>query len=182
MIAVSPEVRGSSQVLANGLNWATRILGESEDYLAIRQWPLAEGAMFTEQDVRGNGKVCVIGQTIVNNLFPDGDPVGKTIRMRNLPFKVLGRARPKGFSLQGVDQDDMVMIPYTSAMKRFSRQTYLPHINVQADSADRMLGRRGGHRRAPARPPSHSPRGATTTSPCATSRRSPTPPTRPTGR
>ena len=138
VIAVSPEIRGNSQVLANGLNWATRILGESEDYLAIRQWRLSEGGMFTDQDVRGNGKVCVIGQTIVNNLFPDGDPVGKTIRLRNLPFKVLGVLAPKGFSLQGVDQDDMVLIPYTSAMKRFSRQSYLPYINVQADSSDRM--------------------------------------------
>jgi putative ABC transport system permease protein len=138
VIAVSPEIRGNSQVLANGLNWATRILGESEDYLAIRQWPLAEGGMFTDQDVRGNGKVCVIGRTIENNLFPDGDPVGKTIRLRNLPFKVVGVLAAKGFSLQGVDQDDMVLIPYTSAMKRFSRQSYLPYINVQAAAADRM--------------------------------------------
>ncbi|HEX3728263.1 MAG TPA: ABC transporter permease, partial [Opitutaceae bacterium] len=121
VIAVSPEVRGSSQVLANGLNWFTRIMGESEDYLAIRQWPLAEGAMFTDQDVRSDGKVCVVGQTIVTNLFPDGDPIGKSLRIRNLPFKIVGVLTSKGFSTSGQDQDDFVLIPYTSAMKRFSR-------------------------------------------------------------
>jgi putative ABC transport system permease protein len=130
--AVSPEVVGSAQVFANGLNWGTRIRGESEDYLSIRQWPLSEGAMFTDQDVKSDAKVCVIGQTIVNNLFPEGDAVGKTIRIRNLPFKVLGILTTKGFSIQGNDQDDIVIIPYTSAMKRFSRQTYLAVINVQA--------------------------------------------------
>jgi putative ABC transport system permease protein len=138
VVAVSPEIRGGAQVLANGLNWATRIQGESEDYLSMRQWPLSSGAMFSEQDVRGDGKVCVIGQTIVNNLFPDGDPVGKSIRIRNLPFKVLGVLQSKGFSLQGTDQDDVVIIPYTSAMKRFSKQTFLPFINVQADTAAGM--------------------------------------------
>jgi putative ABC transport system permease protein len=130
--AVSPEVIGGAQVFANGLNWGTRIKGESEDYLSIRQWPLSEGTMFTDQDVRGGTKVCVIGQTIVNNLFPEGDAVGRTIRIRNLPFKVLGILSSKGFSVQGNDQDDVVIIPYTSAMKRFSRQTYLAVINVQA--------------------------------------------------
>jgi putative ABC transport system permease protein len=136
--AVSPEVIGGSQVLANGLNWYTRIRGESEDYLTMRQWPLAEGGMFSEQDVRSDGKVCIVGQTIVNNLFPDGDAVGKTLRLRNLPFKILGVLTAKGFSVQGNDQDDLVIIPYTSAMKRFSRQTYLPVVNVQASSADRI--------------------------------------------
>jgi putative ABC transport system permease protein len=130
--AVSPEVVGGAQVFANGLNWGTRIRGESEDYLMIRQWPLSEGSMFTDQDVKSDAKVCVIGQTIVNNLFPEGDAVGKTIRIRNLPFKVLGILSSKGFSIQGNDQDDMVVIPYTSAMKRFSRQTYLAVVNVQA--------------------------------------------------
>ncbi len=137
---VSPEVRGQAQVLANGLNWATRILGESEDYLGMRQWPLSAGANFTDQDIRGDAKVCIIGQTIVNNLFPDGDPVGKTLRLRNLPFKILGVLAPKGFSLQGTDQDDFILIPYTSAMKRFSRQSFLGTINVQAEAPDTMPG------------------------------------------
>lgn len=136
--AVSPEVVGGAQVLANGLNWATRVRGESEDYLSMRQWPLADGAMFSTQDVRSDAKVCVIGQTIVKNLFPDGDAVGKTLRIRNLPFKVVGVLAPKGFSVQGSDQDDMLIIPYTSAMKRFSKQTFLPVINVQAASSKRV--------------------------------------------
>ena len=135
---VSPEIRGAAQVLANGLNWATRIMGESEDYLAMRQWPLAEGANFSDQDIRSDGKVCIIGQTIVTNLFPDGDPVGKTLRIRNLPFKIVGVLAAKGFSLQGTDQDDFILIPYTSAMKRFSRQSYLGTINVQATDSDHM--------------------------------------------
>src|SRR5476649_130735 len=135
---VSPEVRGQAQVLANGLNWATRIMGESEDYLAMRQWPLAAGSNFSDQDIRGDGKVCIVGQTIVTNLFPDGDPVGKTLRIRNLPFKIEGVLASKGFSLQGTDQDDIILIPYSSAMKRFSRQSFLGTINVQAEDADHM--------------------------------------------
>ena len=136
--AVSPEIRTGNQVLANGLNWGTTILGESEQYLDIRQWPLSSGAMFSEQDVRGDAKVCVIGQTIVNNLFPDDDPVGKTLRIRNLPFKVVGVLAAKGFSLQGTDQDDLVIVPYTSAMKRIAKQNYLRTINVQASDPAKM--------------------------------------------
>ncbi len=135
---VSPEVRGQAQVLANGLNWQTRIMGESEDYLAMRQWPLADGSNFSDQDIRGDGKVCIVGTTIVTNLFPDGDPVGKTLRIRNLPFKIEGVLASKGFSLQGTDQDDIILIPYSSAMKRFSRQSFLGTINVQAEDAEHM--------------------------------------------
>ncbi|HZP61330.1 MAG TPA: ABC transporter permease [Opitutaceae bacterium] len=138
VVAVSPEIRGRAQVLANGLNWFTSIAGESEDYLGMRQWPLSAGVDFTEQDVRSAGKVCIIGQTIVTNLFPDGDPVGKSIRIRNLPFTVVGVLTSKGFNLGGQDQDDIVIMPYTSAMKRFSRQTFLPVIDVQSASAERM--------------------------------------------
>jgi putative ABC transport system permease protein len=135
---ISPEITTGNQVLANGLNWGTTIKGESEDYLDMRQWPLEEGAMFSEQDVRSTAKVCVVGQTIVNNLFPDGDPVGKTLRIRNLPFKILGVLASKGFSLQGNDQDDIVIVPYTSCMKRIARQNFLRTINVQASDPTRM--------------------------------------------
>jgi len=138
VVAISPEIRGRAPVLANGLNWFTSIAGESEDYLSMREWPLSAGIDFTKQDIRSAGKVCIIGQTVVNNLFPDGDAVGKSIRIRNLPFTVIGVLASKGFSLQGTDQDDIVIIPYTSAMKRFSKQSFLPVIDVQAASADRM--------------------------------------------
>ncbi len=137
VVAVSPEVSGGSQALANGLNWYTHVGGESADYLSMRQWPLSEGAMFSDQDVRTAAKVCVIGQTIVDNLFPDTDPIGKTVRLGNLmPFKVIGVLVAKGFSVQGNDQDDWILIPYTSAQKRFSRQRYISLIDVEADSPD----------------------------------------------
>ncbi len=136
LAAFSPEVRSGAQVLANGLNWSTNVFGESADYLSIRQWPLADGAMFTDQDVRSVGKVAIIGQTIVKQLFPDDDPIGQTLRIRNQPFRVIGVLVGKGLSVQGSDQDDVVIIPYTSAMKRVTKQTMLRSINVQAETAD----------------------------------------------
>ncbi len=135
-VAVSPEVRDRSQVLANGLNWNTMIMGESPDYPSIRMWTVAEGAMFTDQDVRSVAKVAVLGKTVVDQLFPDGDPLGKTIRIRNIPFKVVGVLAAKGFNLFGQDQDDTVVIPYTSHLKRVSHHTNLNSILVQAASAD----------------------------------------------
>jgi putative ABC transport system permease protein len=136
VIAVSPEVRTGAQVLANGLNWSTQILGESADYLAIRQWALSDGNMFTEADTRSVGKVCIIGQTIATQLFPEGASVGQTLRIRNQPFKVVGVLAAKGLSVQGADQDDLVIVPYTSAMKRVAKQTMLRSINVQASSPE----------------------------------------------
>jgi putative ABC transport system permease protein len=136
VFAVSPEVRTGAQVLANGLNWSTQILGESSDYLSIRLWPLSDGSMFSEADTRSVGKVCIIGQTIVTQLFPEGSPVGQTLRIRNQPFKVVGVLSAKGLSVQGADQDDLVIVPYTSAMKRVTKQTMLRSINVQASSPD----------------------------------------------
>ena len=114
VLAVSPEVRNRQQVLANGLNWNTQILGEGIEYLDIRDWPLDDGAMFAEQDVRGAGKVCIIGKTIANQLFPNEDAVGKSLRIRNIPFKILGVLAGKGLSIMGTDQDDVVIVPYTS--------------------------------------------------------------------
>ncbi len=131
VIRVSPEVRDRQQILANGLNWGTQILGESEDYLDIRDWPLDDGAMFTEQDVRSTAKVCVIGTTIVNELFPNEDPLGQVLRIRNIPFKILGVLSRKGLSVMGSDQDDVVIVPYTSAMKRVAKRTNVNSITVQ---------------------------------------------------
>jgi putative ABC transport system permease protein len=135
VLAVSPEVRDRAQVLANGLNWNTMIMGESPDYPAIRSWPMAEGAMFTEQDVRSVAKVAVLGKTVVDQLFPEGDPFGRTVRIRNIPFKIVGVLAAKGFNLFGQDQDDTVVIPYTSHLKRVSHHTNLNSILVQAASA-----------------------------------------------
>ncbi|MDB6114669.1 MAG: hypothetical protein JWQ62_1614 [Lacunisphaera sp.] len=136
LAGISPEVRSNAQVLANGLNWGTNVYGESEDYLNIRQWPLSAGAMFSDQDIRSVAKVAIIGQTIVKELFPDDDPIGQTLRIRNQPFRVVGVLQAKGLSVQGSDQDDVVIIPYTSAMKRVAKQTMLRSINVQASSPD----------------------------------------------
>jgi len=134
VVAVSPEVRGGQRVLANGQNWRTQVLGEGTDYLNIRDWPLDDGAMFTEQDVRGAAKVCIIGKTIANQLFPNEDPVGNILRIRDIPFKILGVLIPKGLSVMGSDQDDVIVVPYTSMMKRLERRTNLSSIMVQAES------------------------------------------------
>jgi putative ABC transport system permease protein len=136
IVGVSPEVRDRNQVLANGLNWNTSVNGESPDYPEIRSWKIANGAMFSDQDVRSVAKVCVIGKTVADQLFANSDPVGQTLRIRNIPFKVLGVLDSKGFNLFGQDQDDTVLVPYTSHMKRLSRRSYISSILIQAASAD----------------------------------------------
>ncbi|MEI9962052.1 MAG: ABC transporter permease [Limisphaerales bacterium] len=136
VVAVSPEVRDRAQVLANGLNWNTQVLGESPDYPQIRSWNMGSGSVFTEQDVRSIAKVAIIGKTVADQLYPDQDPVGQTIRIRNLPFKVIGVLESKGFNLFGQDQDDTVVVPYTSHMKRITTRTFVNSILVQAASAE----------------------------------------------
>lgn len=132
VIAASPEVRDRSQVLANGSNWNTLIQGESPEYLEIRLWELADGAMFTQRDLKSFSKVAIIGHTVVNQLFLNEDPIGQTIRIKNVPFKILGVLKPKGFNFVGQDQDDIVIIPYTSHLKRVARRQRLNSILVQA--------------------------------------------------
>ncbi len=136
--AVSPEVNDGNQVLANGLNWRTSVKGESPDYCYIRSWPLAQGAMFSEQDVKSLAKVCVIGKTIVDQLFPDEDPIGQTLRIRNLPFRIVGVLTVKGFSIMGSDQDDVIIIPYTSHMRRVSRRAFISTILIQASAPEKL--------------------------------------------
>jgi putative ABC transport system permease protein len=131
---VSPEVRDRNQILANGLNWNTQVIGESPDYPQIRSWKIERGTIFSDQDVRSVAKVAVIGKTVADQLFPDEDAVGQTIRIRNIPFKVVGQLESKGFNLFGQDQDDVVVVPYTSHMKRLSRRTNINSIMVQAAS------------------------------------------------
>jgi putative ABC transport system permease protein len=136
VVAVSPEVRDRSQILANGLNWNTQILGESPDYPQIRDWDIASGAMFTDADVRSIAKVAVIGKTIVDQVFINEDPVGQTLIVRNIPFKIVGVLEAKGFNLFGQDQDDVVIIPYTSHMRRITKRTFVNSIMVQAASKE----------------------------------------------
>jgi len=127
--AISPEIRTRAQIAAGNQNWNTQILGESPEYFDIRQWPVVTGSAFSAQDVRSANKVAVIGKTIADELFPGEDPIGQVIRVKNVPFIVLGMLNPKGLSVQGQDQDDLIIVPYTSAMKRV---TTLGSIIVQA--------------------------------------------------
>ena len=131
VIGVSEEVVSTTQVAAGNQNWFTRIFGESADYFDIRQWPLADGAPFTPQDVRSANKVCVIGRTTAIQIYGNENPIGQILRIKNVPFTITGVLTPKGLSPQGVDQDDIVVMPYTSAMKRVIGGTTLRNINVQ---------------------------------------------------
>jgi len=128
---ISPEVRTRAQVAAGNQNWNTQILGESPDYFSIRQWPIIAGTSFTAQDLRSASKVAILGKTVVDQLFPGEDPLGQIIRVKNVPFIIRGVLTPKGLSVQGQDQDDLIIIPYTSAMKRVQRVTTLGLIIVQ---------------------------------------------------
>ena len=144
VIAVSPEVRSGAQIMAGNNNWSTSVMGEGVGYLTIRQWDVADGTMFTEAHVRSAAKVCVLGKTTADKLFPDEDPVGKTIRIRNVPMKVLGVLRSKGASMFGSDQDDTILVPYTTGMKRFSGVGTLRSINVQAATPEQILSVQAG--------------------------------------
>jgi len=135
VIGVSEEVVSTTQVAAGNQNWFTRVYGESADYFDIRQWPLADGAPFTPQDVRSANKVCVIGRTTATQVYGNAGPVGQILRIKEVPFTILGVLTPKGLSTQDVDQDDIVIMPYTSAMKRVIGGTNLRNINVQIGDA-----------------------------------------------
>ena len=135
---VSPEVRSSAQIMAGNNNWSTSVMGEGVGYLTLRVWDLEDGSMFTDADVRAAAKVCILGKTTADHLFPEEDPVGKTIRIKNVPMKVLGVLKAKGASMFGSDQDDTIIVPYTTGMKRFAGVTTLRMINVQAATAEQM--------------------------------------------
>ncbi len=135
---ISPEVRSSAQIAAGNENWSTQILGESADYFTIREWPIVQGSIFSEQDVRSANKVAVIGKTIADQLFPGEEPVGQILRIRNSPFIIVGVLLAKGFNMYGQDQDDLVVVPYTSAMKRLLGTTSIRSINVQAVSPEML--------------------------------------------
>jgi putative ABC transport system permease protein len=132
--AVSPEVRTNAQVGAENQNWFTNLQGESPDYFSIRNWQFSEGTTFSDQDVRGATKVAVIGQTVVKQLFGADDPLGQILRVKGVPFQIVGVLAAKGMSVMGQDQDDVVIMPYTSAMKRIMGVTNIRTINVEANT------------------------------------------------
>ena len=134
---ISPNVSSSGQLVAGANNYPSSVSGVSMDYLTIRQLTVEQGEMFTENDIRTAAKVCVIGKTIVDNLFPDGsDPIGKVIRCNQIPFRVIGVLKSKGYNSMGMDQDDVVLAPYSTVMKRLLPQTYLSGIFASALTED----------------------------------------------
>jgi putative ABC transport system permease protein len=133
--AISPAATSSGQSIFGALNWPTSIQGVSPSYLDIRQWELKDGIPFSDEDVRASAKVCLLGQTVVSNLFPNGDnPVGKIIRFNNLPFQVIGVLAAKGQSSFGQDQDDVILAPYTTVQKRILATIYFRTIYASAIS------------------------------------------------
>jgi putative ABC transport system permease protein len=138
VLAVTPEVRAAAQLIAGNKNWNAQITGVGPDYLQIRNWPLASGTMFAETEVRTAAKVALLGTTVARELFGDGDPVGEIVRIRNIPFVVMGLLSSKGTSMRGDDQDDVVLVPYTSAMKRLTGTTTIRGMLIQTETAQLM--------------------------------------------
>ena len=131
--AISPTVNSSGQWIYGNNNTQSSIYGVNQDYLSIRQLKVADGEMFTDTDIKAAAKVCILGQTVVNYLFPDGsDPIGKVVRFNSIPFRVVGVLQKKGYNSMGMDQDDLVLAPYTTLMKRILAQTYLGGIVCSA--------------------------------------------------
>jgi len=137
VVAVSPGTRVTSQLGFGNQNWSTSVAGEAPEYFDIRQWEIVGGAGFTEQDVRAAAKVAVIGATVAKQLFGEEEPIGQIMRVRNVPFQVIGVLKPKGTSIMGSDQDDVVVVPYSTVMKRLSGITNLRMISVQCISEER---------------------------------------------
>ena len=129
---VSPEVTASGQAIYGNNNTTTSMYGESMEYLDIKQWSVEEGDCFTEDDIKKAAKVCVIGATVVKELFNGHDPIGKTIRFKSIPMRVVGVLKAKGYNSWGMDQDNVVIAPYTTVMKRIAAQTYFSSIVCSA--------------------------------------------------
>ena len=133
---MSPEVRGNVQIVAGNLNWNASVMGVSQEYLDLRAWPLADGEFFTESDVNASARKVVLGQTTAKKLFEDANPVGATVRIKGIPFTVVGLLSAKGSNMMGMDQDDISLVPYSTAMHRLFGQNFLRSINLGAsDSA-----------------------------------------------
>jgi putative ABC transport system permease protein len=132
----SPQADGSVQVIHGNHNWRTTYRGVSPEYLSIRSWHLASGEVFSPQQVDSAANVLLLGRAAAGHLFGDEDPVGKTTRVRDMPFRVIGTLAPKGASAQGMDQDDFILMPYTTAQRKLKGVTYLDDIMCSAVSAE----------------------------------------------
>ena len=134
---ISPVVSSSGQFIYGNNNTQSTLYGVNREYLDIRQLSVSDGDMFTDQDIKAGTKVCILGQTVVDYLFPDGsDPVGRVVRFNTIPFRVIGVLKKKGYNSMGMDQDDLVLAPYTTVMKRILAQTYLSEIQASAITED----------------------------------------------
>ncbi len=132
---ISPQVDTGVQLIYRNQNWRSRVCGTSPEYLDVKQWEVVRGASFTEDDVRSFANVCVLGQTVWHKLFEDEDPIGQTIRVKNLACRVIGVLARKGASATGQDQDDLFLMPYTTVQKKIKGQTWLDDILCSAASA-----------------------------------------------
>lgn len=133
---VSPGIRTSTQVVYGNMNWTTFVSGVGQDFQIIRNWQMASGRFITQQDVNIMAKVCLLGQTVVTNLFGTLDPVDKWVRVNNIPFRVIGVLYPKGQSPTGQDQDDMVLMPYTTVQRKIMGVTHIGHILASTITAE----------------------------------------------
>ena len=138
LAAVSPVVVTRTQVIGGVGNWRTSVNGVSTDYLTIRDWNVLDGDLFTEDDVRAKRRVVVLGATVASNLFPNGDAVGAQVQLRRSPFTVIGVLEPKGQSAGAVDQDDVALLPYTTAQDRLSGRSFLAQILASTTSPDQI--------------------------------------------
>lgn len=137
--AISPEIDGNGQVVYGSNNWPTQIYSGNEDYPLIKKYEVETGRIYTSAEIKKAAKVCLIGQTVIENVFTDDeDPIGKSIRFDNIPFKIIGTLKEKGNNTFGQDQDDMILAPYTTVMKRIIRQTHLRAIVISAKSEDQI--------------------------------------------
>ena len=137
LAAISPSVSASGQFIYGNNNTPSTVYGISPDYMEIRRLQVEDGEMFTADAIKTSAKVCLIGKTVADNLFPDGqDPVGRVIRYKSIPLRVIGVIKAKGYNSFGMDQDDMVLAPYTTVMKRILSITYLQGINASALTED----------------------------------------------
>jgi putative ABC transport system permease protein len=137
--AVSPTVTLRTQVVSNGNNWQTTVTGVAPSYTYIRSWPMASGTFISQADTDGAAKVAVLGQTVITNLFPNGqNPLGQTVLVKNVPYVVIGTLTAKGQSGVGQDQDDTIVIPFSSMLERITGQTTLAAMDVSADTSDNV--------------------------------------------
>ena len=131
---VAPGVQSSYQLVAGNQNWNTQVQGMTPNIIDIRNYTIKTGRMYTEKELTSRDRVCVIGQTVADNLFPEGDPVGKTVRINKAPFRVVGVLNSRGQSSMGQDQDDVVFVPLTTAMQRLMGITYIRNITIQCEN------------------------------------------------